>query len=193
MGNHVKRSSIKILVANANQLKPVKELITLIINTCEQKRCCIAVAPQPTSVKCISANDFDYLYNTSRSSYLRAILNYGSNEAGICNHCRTKAAFLTVAATMTENFQTDDITKSDGSRFRRRGFFGLQGRVMYQRLQEMMPQYSSLTNPELVALTQNAIAIASKRWINPDLTNEPPLTRYADGSFLWIFNVMVNI
>ncbi|CAM2698421.1 unnamed protein product [Rotaria socialis] len=101
---------------------------------------------------------------------------------------------------MTENFQTDEITKSDtqftvddlkygnsqagdGSRFRRRGFFGLRGRVMYQRLQETMPQYSSLTNPELVALTQNAIAIASKRWINPDLMNEPPLTRYADGSF----------
>jgi predicted chitinase len=87
---------------------------------------------------------------------------------------------------MTENFRTDEATGSDaqfaaddqkygnsqegdGSRFRRRGFFGLRGRTMYDRLQRLMPQYQSLTNPESVALTQNSIMIAVKLWTNPDL------------------------
>jgi predicted chitinase len=87
---------------------------------------------------------------------------------------------------MTENFRTDEATGSDaqftdddkkygnsqegdGSRFRRRGFFGLRGRTMYERLQTVMPQYQSLTNPESVALTQNSIMIAVKLWTNPDL------------------------
>jgi hypothetical protein len=118
---------------------------------------------------------------------------------------------------MTQNFQTDEATgsdaqftaddnkygnlqKGDGSQFRRRGFFGLRGRTMYKRLQTLMPQYQSLTNPESVALIQNAIMIASKLWINPNLMNgkcqlnpltiflfyhiiETALTAYADGSF----------
>jgi predicted chitinase len=87
---------------------------------------------------------------------------------------------------MTQNFQIDEAIgpdtqfaaddnkygnsqAGDGSRFRQRGFFGLRGRTMYQRLQELMPQYQSLTNPESVALTQNAIVIASALWDHPDL------------------------
>ncbi|CAF2415691.1 unnamed protein product [Rotaria sp. Silwood2] len=172
----------------------------LTTNSCQQQRCCIPTTSQSTPAECISANDFDALYNTSRANFLRTILNNGINLAGICRNCQAKAAFLAVAATMTENFQTDEATKNDvqlasddnkygnsqpgdGSRFRRRGFFGLRGKAMYQNLQASMPQYQSLSNPESVALTQNAIIIAAKLWINPDLMSEPALTRYADGSF----------
>jgi hypothetical protein len=154
--------------------------------TCEQQRCCVPATSPSTSQTCITANDFDVLYNTSRAVFFRTVLNYGINLAGICSNCQAKAAFLAIAATMTENFQTDEAVGTDaqfvaddnkygnsqagdGSRFRRRGFFGLRGRTMYQRLQTMMPQYQSLTNPESVALTQNAIMIASTLWAHPDL------------------------
>ncbi|CAF2368289.1 unnamed protein product [Rotaria sp. Silwood2] len=167
---------------------------------CGQQICCVPVTSPSASEICITANDFDILYNTSRARFLRSVLNYGINSAGICYNCQAKAAFLAVAAAMTQNFKTDEATKNDaqfsaddnkygnsqegdGSRFRRRGLFGLRGRVMYQRLQALMPLYESLINPESVALTENAIMIASKIWTNPDLINEPALTRYVDGSF----------
>lgn len=154
--------------------------------SCDQNRCCVnATAPSSPST-CITADDFDVLYNTSRATFLRRVLNYGINSAGICSNCQAKAAFLAVAATLTEDFQTDEATgtdeqfteddtkygntqEGDGSRFRRRGFFGLRGREMYGRLQILKPAYSSLTNPELVALTQSSIDIASLIWNNPDL------------------------
>jgi hypothetical protein len=152
----------------------------------EERGCCITATSPSTSQTCITANDFDSLYNTSRATFLRTVLNYGINAAGICQNCQAKAAFLAIAATMTENFRTDEATGSDaqfaaddqkygnsqegdGSRFRRRGFFGLRGRTMYERLQRVMPQYQSLTNPESVALTQNSIMIAVQLWTNPDL------------------------
>jgi hypothetical protein len=152
----------------------------------EERGCCIAATSPSTSQTCITANDFDILYNTSRATFLRTVLNYGINAAGICQNCQAKAAFLAIAATMTENFRTDEATGSDaqftaddkkygnsqegdGSRLRQRGFFGLRGRTMYERLQTVMPQYQSLTNPESVALTQNSIMIAVKLWMNPDL------------------------
>jgi hypothetical protein len=155
-------------------------------NSCEQQRCCVPATSSSSSQTCITANDFDVLYNTSRARFLRTVLNYGINLAGICDNCQAKAAFLAIATTMTQNFQTDEAVGSDaqfatddnkygnsqqgdGIRFRRRGFFGLRGRTMYQRLQTSMPQYQSLSNPESVALTQNAIMIASKLWTNPDL------------------------
>ena len=157
-------------------------------NLLEQQRCCVPTTSPSTSATCITANHFDVLYNTSRATFLRTVLNYGMNAAGICQNCQAKAAFLAIAATMTQNFQTDEATGSDaqfiaddnkygnsqegdGSRFRQRGFFGLRGRTMYQRLQAAMPQYQSLTEPELVALTQNSIMIAAKLWTNPDLIN----------------------
>ncbi|CAF2821790.1 unnamed protein product [Rotaria sp. Silwood2] len=157
-------------------------------NSCELKRCCIPATLPSTPKTCITENDFDILYNTTRASFLRTALDYGINSAGICLNCQAKAAFLAIAATMTQNFQTDEATGSDaqfaaddnkygnsqagdGSRFRRRGFFGLRGRTMYQRLQTAMPQYESLTNPESVALIPNAIMIASKLWTNPDLNS----------------------
>ena len=157
-------------------------------NSCEQQRCCVSSTPLSNSAICITANHFDVLYNTSRATFLRTILNYGINTAGICQNCHAKAALLAIAATMTDNFQTDEAIGSeeqftadnnkygnsqegDGSRFRQRGFFGLRGRVMYQRLQNLLPQYQTLINPESAALTQNAIIIASQLWNNPNLIN----------------------
>ncbi|CAF4574739.1 unnamed protein product [Rotaria sp. Silwood1] len=157
-------------------------------NVCEEQHCCIRTVI-PASQTCISVNDFDILYNTSRASFLRNVLNFGINAAGICDNCQAKAAFLAVAATMTQNFQTDEATGTDaefaaddnkygnteegeGSFYRRRGFFGLRGKVMYQRLQTLKPQFQSLTNPELAALVENSIIIASELWKNPNLLNE---------------------
>jgi hypothetical protein len=157
-------------------------------SVCEKQYCCIPASTLSTSQTCITANDFDVLYNTSRVRFLRTVLNYGIYSAGICDNCQAKAAFLAIAATMTENFQTDEASgtdaqftaddnkygnteRGDGSRFRRRGFFGLRGRTMYQRLQSSMLQYHSLTNPESVALIENSIMIAAKLWINPNLMN----------------------
>lgn len=155
--------------------------------SCGQQRCCVHDAVTSSSSICITGNQFTDSNNTSRAEYLRSILNGGINSAGICRNCQAKAAFLAIAATMTQDFQTDEATgtdaqfaaddtkygnsqSGDGSRFRQRGFFGLRGRAMYQRLQTLMPQYQSLTNPESVALPSNAIVIASMLWSNPNLT-----------------------
>jgi hypothetical protein len=159
----------------------------LAVGSCEQERCCVNGTSGSSLNNCINANDFDILYNTSRATFLRSVLNYGINSAGICLNCQAKAAFLAIAAAMTDDFQKDEATGTDaqfadddtkygntqagdGSRFRRRGFFGLRGREMYGQLQTLMPKYQSLTNPEVVALTQNAIDIAALLWINPQLS-----------------------
>ena len=174
----------------------------LATNSCPQKQCCINGTVKASPKQCLTLNDFDISYNhTSRAVFLRKILNYGIDSAGICDNCQAKAAFLAIAATMTNNFQMDEVTFSntifarddtkygntqagDGSRFRQRGFFGLRGREMYTRLQTLKPQYQSLTNPESVALTQNAIDIASLLWNNPNLQSQKSnLTQYADGTF----------
>ena len=158
----------------------------LAVNTCSQSKCCVNATSRSSSNTCITGNDFDILYNTTRATFLRTVLNYGINSAGICNNCQAKAAFLAVAATMTNNFETDEVIATDaqfaaddtkygntetgdGSLFRRRGLFGLRGREMYRRLQTLMPQYQTLTNPESVSLTRNAIEIAVLLWRNPDL------------------------
>ena len=154
---------------------------------CEQQRCCVPGAflvAQP----CLTTNNFDVLYNHSRAAFLRSVLNFGLSLAGICQNCQAKAAFLAVAATMTNDFQTDESTQTDielagddgkygnmqpgdGSRFRRRGFFGLRGRDMYQRLQTRLPQYQTLANPETAAIGEIAVVIAATLWQNPDLNN----------------------
>ena len=150
--------------------------------------CCINSTAPSTSQTCLKDSDFTPLYNTSRAQFLRIVLNYGLAKAGICEDCQAKAAFLAIAATMTNNFQTDEATGSDaefiaddqkygnsqegdGSRYRQRGFFGLRGRTMYERLQRLMPEYASVGNPESVALTQNAITIAALLWNSPTLQN----------------------
>ncbi|CAF2986738.1 unnamed protein product [Rotaria socialis] len=167
---------------------------------CERQICCINTTLPSISGTCITGDDLGILKNTSRAKFLRSALNYGINSAGICGNCQAKAAFLAVAATMTENFTIDEVVKSDaefsaddkkygnskegdGSQFRRRGFFGVRGRTMYERLAKLMSQNEILTNPEIVALTNNAIEIASLIWKNPNLLNESTLTKYADGTF----------
>ncbi|UJR07957.1 hypothetical protein I4U23_012236 [Adineta vaga] len=114
--------------------------------------------------------------------------------AHICDNCQAKAAFLAIAATMTKNFSIDERSasdvqfaaddnkygnreKGDGSRFRRRGFFGLRGRTMYERSKQ------NLNNTESAALVENAIVIAAKLWQNPNFINESSLTHHSDGSF----------
>ena len=155
-------------------------------DSCEQNRCCVNETAPVAPSTCITEDDFDVLYNTSRATFLREVLNYGIHSAGICNNCQAKAAFLAVAATLTQDFQTDeamgtdaqfaqDDTKyrnthvGDGSRFRRRGFFGLRGREMYGRLQVLKPHYLNMTDPEVAALTGSSIDIASLIWNNPEL------------------------
>ncbi|CAF1135936.1 unnamed protein product [Rotaria sp. Silwood1] len=135
-----------------------------------------------------------------RGSFIHNILQGGLFESGICFNCPAKAAFLAIAATMTDNFQNDEaigsdaefagddskygnVEPGDGSRFRRRGLFGLRERTMYQRLQKRLSQYVTLTNPELAAITKTAIIIAVELWKNPNSLNETSLTSYADGTF----------
>ena len=157
-------------------------------NSCQQQRCCVSalITNPPT---CLTTAEFDVFYNnTVRARYLRSVLNMGLSRAGICSDCQSKAAFLAIAAAMTNDFQTDESTQSeselsaedfkygnnrtgDGSRFRRRGLFGLRGRTMYQRLQTFIPQYQPIENPESVAIVENAIQIASLLWNNPTLMN----------------------
>ncbi|CAF1224427.1 unnamed protein product [Adineta ricciae] len=175
---------------------------TLLTSTvCGKQLCCIPTRTLPVSPNCLSANQFYALYNsTPRAQTLLSMFNYGLNAAGICNHCQAKAAFLAIAATMTKNFSIDERSasdaqftadddkygnkeKGDGSRFRRRGLFGLRGRTMYERLQTVLPQYQSVNNSESVALLENAIIIAARLWNYPDLMNKSSLTRDADESF----------
>ncbi|CAF4692406.1 unnamed protein product [Rotaria sp. Silwood1] len=146
-----------------------------------------------------------------RGSFIHNILQGGLFESGICFNCPAKAAFLAIAATMTDNFQNDEaigsdaefagddskygnVEPGDGSRFRRRGLFGLRERTMYQRLQKRLSQYVTLTNPELAAITKTAIIIAVELWKNPNSLNETSLTSYADGTFygfsmLWYVSI----
>lgn len=154
-------------------------------SSCGQLSCCIPGMPM-NGTPCLNPTDFDVLYNTSRARFLRGILSYGINSLGLCNNCQAKAAFLAIAATMTNNFTTDEAVLNstqftiddskygnnqtgDGSRFRRRGFFGLRGRRMYQRLQTINSSYGSLNNPEASALVNNAIKIAILLWNRADL------------------------
>ncbi|CAF4016335.1 unnamed protein product [Rotaria sp. Silwood1] len=156
-------------------------------NMCEEHHCCVSTTV-PLAPTCISASDFDILYNKSRATFIRNVLNSGIDAAGICNNCQAKAAFLTVALMMTENFQTDEAMstdadfaaddnkygnteRGDGSFYRRRGYFGLRGRTMYQRLQKLRPQLQVLTNPESAAFVQNSAIISSDIWKNPNLLN----------------------
>ncbi|CAF1664498.1 unnamed protein product, partial [Adineta ricciae] len=168
---------------------------------CEGGGCCVKLATKPSPSVCLTESDFVPLYKTERAIFLQKILSYAINSAGICTNCQAKAAFLAIAATMTDNFQkdeaqghssefTDDDGKygntqaGDGSLFRRRGFFGLRGRTMYQRVQTTLPKYQTImANPQLAAFVDNAIEIAAALWKKPDLLNGPPLTEHADGTF----------
>ncbi|CAF1223867.1 unnamed protein product [Adineta ricciae] len=175
---------------------------TLLTSTaCGKQLCCIPTRALPVSPNCLPPKLFHALYNnTPRAQSLLNIFNYGMNASGICNHCQAKAAFLAIAATMTKNFSIDERSasdaqftadddkygnkqKGDGSRFRRRGLFGLRGRTMYERLQAVFPQYQSVNNSESVALLENAIIIAARFWNYPDLINKSSLTHDTDGSF----------
>lgn len=168
--------------------------------TCEFGRCCIKEGSPLLAPTCINVANFESFYNTSRAKYLRTVLNYGINQAGICSNCQAQAAFLAIASTLTDDFQEDEARGSDasftaddnkygnnqtgdGSRFRRRGFFGLRGRTMYSRFQKKMPQYQVLDSPEWAAVAENAILVASQMWKTPDLLNGPALTNEVDGTF----------
>lgn len=172
------------------QYSPIATCQGTILNSngLETQSCCVTATVPSISQTCLKNSDFTPLYNTSRAQFLRTVLKYGLAKAGICEDCQAKAAFLAIAATMTNNFQTDEAIGSDaefiaddkkygnsqegdGSRYRQRGLFGLRGRRMYQRLQTLMPEYASIDNPESVALLQNSIVIAAILWNNTDLNN----------------------
>ena len=168
--------------------------------TCEGKRCCINETTTPSLPTCLNHTVFLSAYNSTRGLFLAQILDYGISRAGLCGNCQGKAAFLAIAAAMTENFEKDEATGSEGSftaddrrynntetgdglRFRRRGFFGLRGRAMYERLQALMPQYPVVAQPELAAIVDSSIEIAAQQWKLPNLQTGPSLTQYADGTF----------
>ncbi|CAF4015555.1 unnamed protein product [Adineta steineri] len=168
--------------------------------SCEGGTCCISQTLTSTATTCISEKDFDALYPTPRAKWLRVALNAGMNLAGICSNCQAKAAFLAVAATMTNDFQIDEVQGTDsqftdddssygnrepgdGSLFRQRGFFPFRGRTLYTQLAILMPQYAILANPQLAALINISAQIAAQRWTTPNLFNGPALTQYADGTF----------
>ncbi|CAF1505775.1 unnamed protein product [Rotaria sordida] len=160
----------------------------LISDICGQQRCCISGQTLAASPVCITGGEFNALYSTPRAGFLRRILNYAINQAEICYNCHAKAAFLAISAAMTNDFTSDEVTGTDaqfndddnkygndrpgdGSRFRRRSFFGLRGREMYQRLQTLIPQYQSVSKPESVAIVENGMKIAAQQWKNPNLLN----------------------
>lgn len=168
--------------------------------TCEGKRCCINGTPTPPRPACLDQTVFLSAYNSTRGIFLAQILAYGIDRAGLCSNCQGKAAFLAIAATMTENFEKDEATGNDasfvaddrrynntqagdGSRFRRRGFFGLRGRAMYERLQAWMPKYPVVSQPELAAIVGNSIEIAAQQWNSSNFQTGPSLALYADGTF----------
>ncbi|CAF3626423.1 unnamed protein product [Rotaria sp. Silwood1] len=172
----------------------------LFSDICERQLCCISGQAPAASPVCVTGGEFNALYSTPRAGFLRRVLNRAINQAEICDNCHAKAAFLAISAAMTNNFTSDEVIGTDaqfneddnkygndrpgdGSRFRRRGFFGLRGRQMYQRLQTLMPQYQSVSKPESVAIVENAMEIAARQWKNPNLLNETTLTPYADGTF----------
>ncbi|CAF2848911.1 unnamed protein product [Rotaria sp. Silwood2] len=174
----------------AGYCSPVDKCQGTVIATeiCGQQHCCVSGQAPAASPVCITGGEFNALYSTPRAAFLRRILNYAINQAGICSNCHAKAAFLAISATMTNDFTSDEATGTDnqfaddddkygndrlgdGSRFRRRGFFGLRGREMYQRLQKSIPQYQSLSQPESVAIVENGMVIAARQWNNPNLLN----------------------
>ena len=153
---------------------------------CGESRCCVSGWAPPPSAACITGGEFNALYSNPRAAFLRKILVSAVNDAGICSNCYAKAAFVAVAATMTNDFTSDELESTsegfdadderygneqagDGTRFRRRGFFGLRGRTMYQRLQTLMPEYRSVSQPESVALVENTMKITARQWNNPNL------------------------
>jgi uncharacterized protein (DUF2237 family) len=169
--------------------------------SCEGKRCCINQTSIPSQVgSCLNRTAFRSAYNSTRGAFLAELLDYGIYKAGLCTSCQGKAAFLAIAATMTENFQKDEATGNDasfaaddrrygntqagdGSRFRRRGFFGLRGRGMYDRVQKSSLKFPVISQPELAAIANYAIEIAAYQWRNPDLLTAHNMVQYADGSF----------
>ncbi|CAF1102968.1 unnamed protein product, partial [Didymodactylos carnosus] len=137
------------------------------------------------------------LYNeTARTRYIYRYLNKALNDIGICQNCVAKAAFLAIAASMTNQFTADEAmgtdaqfsiddnkygnTKpGDGGRFRRRGYIGIRGRRMYESLLDSEISES----PEKAAMPDKAIKIAATKWTSD-------MTQLADGtmygfSMLW--------
>ncbi|CAF1274189.1 unnamed protein product [Adineta steineri] len=178
--------------------------------SCEGGTCCISQTLTSTATTCITEKDFAALYPTPRAPWLRVALNAGMNLAGICSNCQAKAAFLAVAATMTNDFQIDELQGTDGqfavddtsygnfqpgdgSLFRQRGFFGIRGRTQYTQLAALMPQYAILANPQLAALINISAQIAGQRWKTPNFLTGPALTQYADGTFYGFSMLWYNL
>ena len=158
------------------------------ISSCERKRCCINVIPPTKPLQCLENGSFASLYNKTHERFLKQFLDEGIQLAGICQNCHAKAAFLAISATMTDDFTTDEATgisaaftiddgkygntkSGDGSRFRRRGFFGLRGRAMYEKMNTLRPHYQLVSTPESAAVAPISMDIAAQLWNNPNLMN----------------------
>ncbi|CAF1617193.1 unnamed protein product, partial [Didymodactylos carnosus] len=134
-------------------LKSLCEGALLSVDCSDENSCCIQRPPLPNpSPVCISITNFKNLYgDTVRTGYIHRYLNKALNDINVCQNCVASAAFLAIAATMTNEFTTDDAIGTDaqfsaddnkygntqpgdGGRFRRRGYFGIRGRKMYESL-----------------------------------------------------------
>ena len=159
---------------------------SLSTDTCEYQVCCSNTTSGGLSSGCLDQNAFTSVYNTSRGKYIFKFLDHGINRTGICTNCRAKAAFLAIAAAMTNDFERDEVPgrsfafayddqrygnsdRDDGSLFRRRGFFGLRGKDIYERLQASNRAFNVYSKPELAADPKTAAEIAAILWNRPDL------------------------
>lgn len=163
--------------------------------TCDTATCCINTTVIPTTPNCFNQTLFTQIYPTSRGLYIAQVLNYAINQADICGNCRATAAFLAIAATITNDFLYDEAVGNDatfrgddqrfgnnvtgdGSRYRSRGFFGIRGKFLYEKFQSIYPTYRIYVNPQQASDTKTAAEIAANLWRNPTLQTGSSIQLY---------------
>ncbi|CAF1047667.1 unnamed protein product [Didymodactylos carnosus] len=180
-------------------LKSQCEGALLSVGCSDENSCCVQRAPLATSLPvCISDANFNNLYSdTVRTQYIRRYLNKALNDINVCQNCVAKAAFLAIAASMTNEFTTDEAMGTDaqfsaddnkygntqpgdGGRLRRRGYFGIRGQKMYESLSDS----EIMESPEKAAFPDKAIKIATMKWTMDNMTKLADGTMYG-FSMLW--------
>ena len=76
------------------------------IERCEAKRCCLnSTGTLPGATGCLNASLFASVQKSTRVYFGARVSIAGFNQGGICSNCQAKAAFLAIAATMTDHFR----------------------------------------------------------------------------------------
>ncbi|CAF1393169.1 unnamed protein product [Didymodactylos carnosus] len=99
------------------------------------------------------------------------------------NQFTTDEAVGTDAQFSVDDNKYGNTGPGDGGRFRRRGYFGIRGRRMYQSMYESLLDSEIIESPEKAAMPDKAIKIATTKWTSN-------MTKLADGtmygfSMLW--------